>query len=110
MAEHVAYVCPGNCFDRVCQFCDGGLFACSVCGAFEGATTTDCLGEKVDGDTWDRVYDGDLDFRDGEWVDEGSPHSPNSAVRQQAIRDGLAAIAARTTESQQTQTTKETAI
>jgi len=36
--DHVDYVCNGDCHDdSICMFCAGGLFACVVCGSFEGA-------------------------------------------------------------------------
>jgi hypothetical protein len=76
---HTDFVCPGN-HEGHCMFCDGGLWACSVCGAFEGATTTDCPGTAVDHDTWTLVYEGQRDFRDGRWLDEPSPHTPNGWV------------------------------
>lgn len=80
---HVDFVCPGDHDDgRTCMFCDGGLFACSLCNSFEGATTTHCPGRKMTADQHDAVYAGDLDFRrkadgSGWWVRAGSPHTPN---------------------------------
>jgi hypothetical protein len=78
--QHVEYLCPGRHADDVygCQFCDGGLFACTECGAFEGAMTTHCPGYQVDGVTWDEVYAGKKDFRFGKWIDRPSRYPPSS--------------------------------
>jgi hypothetical protein len=87
-AAHVAIVCT----DRECagcMFCDGGLFGCSRCGSFEGATTTDCPGEAMTGEQSDAVYAGDLDYRDGAWVESCSRQSPAFW----RTSDGLALIA-----------------
>ena len=72
---HVAVQC--RCERMTCQFCAGGLFACTVCHSFEGATTTHCPDESMTEHQCNLVYAGKLDYRDGEWVEAGSPHSPN---------------------------------
>ncbi len=80
---HVAYVCPGDHEHGgwSCMFCAGDLFSCIVCGAFEGATPTQCPGEKMTPDVFDRVYAGDIDFRDGEWhLGMASLQSPSGWV------------------------------
>lgn len=78
--EHTDYVCPGHDSDPhyrgYCQFCEGGLGACSVCGSFEGATTTHCPGYPMSEQTRDWVYDGVVDYRWGEWIDRPSRFSP----------------------------------
>lgn len=74
---HVDYECERDHEDGTCMFCDGGLFACSRCGSFEGATTTHCPGVKMTADQHDAVYAGKLDFRSGQWVEAGSWHTPN---------------------------------
>ena len=69
-----------NCPRTHCPICEGGLFMCSRCGSAEGATTTECPGERM---TWaqvDAVYAGKLDFRGGKWVNECSPHVPTATV------------------------------
>jgi hypothetical protein len=74
---HVEYVCGGKgllCEEGRCQFCEGGLFACDVCGGFEGAATTDCPGRTVH--LADEVYAGRLDYRAGCWVAGPSLWSP----------------------------------
>lgn len=65
-----------QCDQNHCMFCDGGLFACTRCGSFEGATTTHCPGQSMSADQYDAVYAGTLDYRDGAWVEAGSPHTP----------------------------------
>jgi hypothetical protein len=78
---HVQYVCSDekkqSDSHNYCQFCEGGLFACTRCGSFEGATTTHCPGERMSYEVADAVYAGHKDFRNGEWVIDGSPHTPN---------------------------------
>lgn len=81
MSEHIAVEHERGYHDneeyaRSCMFCDGGLFACRVCDSIEGATTTHCPGESMTADQVDAVYAGLLDFRDGEWIEQCSPHSP----------------------------------
>lgn len=55
------------CESYGCMWCDGGLEACSVCGSFEGATTTDCPGAEMHHFTRDKVYTTELDFVNGNW-------------------------------------------
>lgn len=79
---HIAFECDPTSHDddgMSCMFCSGGLFACTRCGSFEGMTTTHCPGDDqaVKGDIGDAVYNGQLDYRAGEWVAAGSPHTPN---------------------------------
>lgn len=74
--DHTEYVCDGEHFESHCMFCDGGLTACTVCGAFEGATTTQCPGYQVTHDQWNEVYAGTLDYRHGQWVQAESVYSP----------------------------------
>ncbi len=54
--EHTWYEC--NCYETGCQFCDGGLGACTVCGGFEGTLTKECCGYKLDGFVQDAIYKG----------------------------------------------------
>jgi hypothetical protein len=42
---HTAVEC--NCDEPYCQFCQGGLFACSVCGGLEGSVPTHCPGDAM---------------------------------------------------------------
>ena len=73
---HVALEC--DCGNTGCMFCDGGLFACTRCGSFEGATTTDCPGRQIH--LADEVYAGRLDYRIingvGSWVAGPSSDTP----------------------------------
>lgn len=72
-SRHVQYVCTTQHEDGgySCMFCGGGLFACSRCGAFEGATPSECPGIKMTTEQSDRVYDCIIDFRFGQWVSGG---------------------------------------
>jgi len=73
--EHTPLV-HEECDKPYCMFCEGGLSACTVCGAFEGATTTHCPGTDMYREYGDRVYNGLIDFRAGEWRAECSRWSP----------------------------------
>jgi hypothetical protein len=73
-----------QCDQTHCQFCDGGLFACTVCGALEGATPTHCPGKLMTGDQHDAVYEGRIDYRDDGWCPGPSPHSPTGMQRHAA--------------------------
>lgn len=79
---HVAYVCPGGEDHWGCMFCDGGLFACIVCGGLDGGLTTQCPGTRMMAGYRQLVYAGELDCRldpTGEravWVDGPSIHTP----------------------------------
>lgn len=55
---------------RPCIFCDGGLSACSVCNAFEGAWPDECPGVRMSSEQIEAVYDGTLNYRAGEWQQE----------------------------------------
>ena len=56
------------CNEQHCNICHGGLAKCTVCGGAEGSLTTDCPGQRIDPDTDDAVYAGELDYRAGHWV------------------------------------------
>ena len=66
--KHKAYVCLPDCAESYCPYCQGGMFCCIHCGAAEGAATQHCPGTKVDAVTWDKVYRGELDYVDGNWI------------------------------------------
>ena len=76
--EHKWHEC--NCGSETCVFCAGGLDACDVCGGFggiEGTLTTDCCGRRLTKEEEDRIYKkGNLDFRNGQWVNE--PNYPRT--------------------------------
>lgn len=71
---HVDYICNGFHTEdnQSCMFCDGGLSACIRCNAFEGATPSECPGVPMTRDQSDRVYDGIIDYRFGQWVSGGT--------------------------------------
>lgn len=71
---HVDFVCNVQHEDggATCMFCAGGLAACSRCDAFEGATPSECPGIPMTGDQSDRVYEGIIDYRFGQWVSGGT--------------------------------------
>lgn len=74
--DHIAHEC--RCHKPMCVYCSGGLFSCDVCGSAEGATTTDCPGERMTPEQMDAVYAGTLDFREAAgWVEKASRHSPS---------------------------------
>lgn len=67
MREHTREV-HNDCEYPNCPICDGGLFHCTVCGLAEGSLTTECCGEKVSLSTEEQVYNGEINFRNGRWV------------------------------------------
>jgi hypothetical protein len=46
---------------------------CTVCGCCEGSTTTHCPGVHVAFETSQRVYHGEIDYRDGGWCNQPTP-------------------------------------
>lgn len=72
---HIAVTHTG-CTQPYCSIREGGLFLCSQCGSTEGATTSECPGERMTEAQIDLVYAGKIDFRGGKWVEECSPHTP----------------------------------
>ena len=71
-----------KCFNGpYCAVCDGGLARCTVCWSLEGALTTHCPGVSLSMEMIDIVYAGQMDFRNGIWIVDASPHSP-AAIRQ----------------------------
>jgi hypothetical protein len=85
--EHTKYICKGGHDSLGCMFCDGGLFACTVCGGAEGSLATDCPGVQMTPEQGDAVYAGTLDWRDGRgWVEpDGTGKSMgDSEIRWQA--------------------------
>jgi hypothetical protein len=78
--EHTFYT-GADCtctYAELCWVCrnvvDGGLAVCKVCGGGEGSLTTDCCGRQITEEESDRIYNkGNLDFRDGQWIDLPNP-------------------------------------
>lgn len=68
MKEHTKLV-HTDCSIPHCAICDGGLFVCTVCGGAEGTLTTDCCGGKIGPNLADMIYAGQIDYKDGKWVD-----------------------------------------
>lgn len=64
-SAHKWYVCDGKHDDRGCQFCDGGLGSCTVCGGFEGSLTTICPGVALTAEQLEAVYANKIDFGRG---------------------------------------------
>jgi hypothetical protein len=67
--KHTYQTCGGgdNCKCRS-FICEGGLGFCTVCKGTEGSLTTECPGEPMDKIVQDMVYKGQIDYRDGQWV------------------------------------------
>lgn len=47
---------------------DGGLAVCRVCTCFEGSLATECPGVQVGAEQQDRIYAGQVDFKNGGWA------------------------------------------
>lgn len=62
-----------ECHEPGCQFCDGGLGLCTVCGGFEGTLTTDCCCRQLTQEELDEVYKGERDFVNGTWIYRPKP-------------------------------------
>lgn len=82
MSEHRWRTC--DCGEGPCRYCGGGLADCVVCHGAEGALTTDCPGESIAQETLDRVYAGEIDFREGRgWC---APDGTGASMGDDAIR------------------------
>ncbi len=66
--KHSQYECPPGCDKPHCNFCEGGLFSCTICNGAEGSLPTECPGRKMAYEEERAVYAGHLDFKDGKWV------------------------------------------
>ena len=78
MTKHI-YEKHENCSQPgQCMICDGGLALCTVCGCLEGSLSTHCPGYDCYRECGDAIYKGEIDYLDGEWVKQSSPHSPAS--------------------------------
>jgi len=75
--EHTRVVCKGGHEYPGCMFCDGGLYACSICGTMEGAVPSECPGYIIPLGKVQAIYAGELDYKDGKWIEGAcSPASP----------------------------------
>jgi len=54
------------------MFCDGGLAMCEVCGGFEGQLLTSCPGYKLNQETLDACYHGNV--KDFIWFKKSIEH------------------------------------
>lgn len=78
--------CKPDCDDPYCNICQGGLALCSVCRLYEGGLTTECPGVPVSADDSDRIYRGEVDFRDGQWVPgDGQMPCRNHQIQFEAV-------------------------
>ncbi len=67
-----------NCREPgLCPICDGGLFECEVCGLVEGSLTTDCPGYQCYAEKGDDIFQGKIDFVNGQWCNQSSHGSPD---------------------------------
>ena len=58
MHEHVWYKCKPDCSGRM--FCEGGLGMCIVCNGFEGSLLTHCPGYRLNNETLEACYRGNV--------------------------------------------------
>lgn len=54
MSTHTFYVC--TCNKTGCQYCDGGLAYCTVCGGAEGSLLPECPGVRLTPEQHDKNY------------------------------------------------------
>jgi hypothetical protein len=66
-----------------CEHCE--LCVCAVCGAYEGALTTDCPGEAVPFDKRQEVYETNLDFTVERGWHQGNPKERRSPRFEKAM-------------------------
>lgn len=74
--------CGGDC-GGTCMVCCCGY--CVKCMGYEGGLPTECPGRILTFDESDAIYQGRLDFREGQWTDVGS--SINSPVHYREMQD-----------------------
>jgi hypothetical protein len=55
---HRWYEC--SCNRVACQWCEGGLGHCTVCGAFEGQLLSSCPGERLTEEALEACYQGNV--------------------------------------------------
>ena len=68
---HKWYECPpsGCKQEGRCPYCDGGLGLCVICACAEGTLPTHCPGKEIDQFAQEEIYNGKLDFINGQWVE-----------------------------------------
>lgn len=93
MVEHVLYDCPGTAESgcpaaqdepRTCNYCDGGLALCTVCGGAEGSMPSECPGRSMTHREQELVFSGVTDFYDGSWHE---PRTPEPAAADEPIEE-----------------------
>lgn len=65
MRGHVRATCLDTC--EGCNYCLGGLYACTVCGGAEGSLPTECPKEEMTDEQERAVFNGALDYINGRW-------------------------------------------
>lgn len=76
--------CPKTCNEYgTCPICNGGISHCKVCDLAEGSLTTECPGEPCSAEKGDRVYAGEIDFKDGRWINGTSFNNPKHYVQEE---------------------------
>ncbi len=64
---HKLFKCEQPCKHQgSCNFCDGGLSLCTVCGGAESTLTTECCGYKFSQSQEKLILKG-VDYYDGRW-------------------------------------------
>lgn len=65
--DHIWFKCEQPCEKPNCNYCDGGLKTCTVCGASESELPIHCPGRKLTNDEKEQISRGYLGFRYGRW-------------------------------------------
>ena len=73
--KHKYYECLKPCETQYCQYCEGGLASCTVCGGGEGSLPTECPGDRMMYTLERAVHQGRVDFKDGQWRGFAGSHA-----------------------------------
>ena len=57
---HVWFKCPQPCQRQFCNYCEGGLSRCTICGAVEGELLSHCPGFQLSQEAKDACYSGNV--------------------------------------------------
>lgn len=76
--KHVTECLRGGPVSKYCSCPHCTLAVCSVCGAYEGALTTDCPGARMSFDRQKEVYETNLDYTDERGWHQGEPMKQRS--------------------------------
>lgn len=63
-----------RCWHANCAICVGGFAYCTVCGGAEASLPSECPGRKMTREEHERVYNGELNFADGKWIELKTEH------------------------------------